>query len=381
MKYNDLFVELRGVLADLYLNPSDARRIASQVGLDLRYLELGNQAINNWDAILRKAISSDKLDRLLAAVDSECNDSPAFTTVYAVYQSVGMHSSTSTSHNRSTGDLLHFLPDRHDQELALSDAIQQCQQARRPLVCLIFGNDDECHDKFVERLYLHSLRSHLGLDPMIPIKHIPLPFPQHTGDANDFHRRLRFSLVNPLLGRSQATIAEVNAHLVAHRAPTVLHTYLRIQAWQKHEETILRNFLEFWQEWPELAFDQWLLVCICLRCEQQPRNRLKFWQRQKQRMLYQVVEEALSSLLLKDERIVWAVLPPLQEVHQADAEYWALHDDVQRICRGHDVVGDIAKIYERWARTHRSNVIPMRHLAGELRNLLLRYKQLEEDLI
>ena len=294
MKYNDLFVELRGVLADLYLNPSDARRIASQAGLDLRYLELSNQAINNWDVILRKAISSDKLDRLLTAVDSECNDIPAFTTVYAAYRLVGLHSLTSLPHDRRAGELLHFLPDRHDQELALSEAIESCRRARRPLICLILGNDDECHDKFVERLYLHSLRGYLELEPIVPIKHVPLPFPPHTSDTSDFHRRLRFSLANPILGRSQATVADVNAYLVAHRVPTVIHTYLRIQDWQQREEVIIRNFLEFWQGWPELAFDQWLLVCLCLRCEQQTRNRLKFWQRQETRLLYEIVKEALS---------------------------------------------------------------------------------------
>ncbi|MCB0128056.1 MAG: hypothetical protein KDE58_37585, partial [Caldilineaceae bacterium] len=282
---NSLVAELCGVLADLYLNPSDARRIASQVGLDLRYLELGNQSINNWDAVIRQAVKRNKLNTLLAVVDSEWHDSPEFASVYAACQAAGLHSVTRTPHDRSGGDLLHFLPDRHDQELVLSEAIQHCQQARRPFVCVIFGNDEECHDKFVERLYVHSLRSHLGLDPMIPIKQIPLPFPPSTNNTNDFHHRLRFSLANPLLGRSQATVAEVNSYLVAQRVPTVLHTYLRIQTWQQREETVLRNFIKFWQGWPQLAFDQWLLICICLRCEQQTRNRLKFWQRQETRLL------------------------------------------------------------------------------------------------
>jgi len=85
MKHKNFFIELRDVLAYLYLDSANAERIASDAGLDLRYLKFDSHAINNWHAILKEAGKTGKLDTLLAIVDDVYGGNTEFADVYAKY--------------------------------------------------------------------------------------------------------------------------------------------------------------------------------------------------------------------------------------------------------------------------------------------------------
>ena len=62
---------LRDVLAELYADVASARRVVADAGLDARYIKFSQHAINNWQAILEKAIHTNKLDSLVNVVLEE----------------------------------------------------------------------------------------------------------------------------------------------------------------------------------------------------------------------------------------------------------------------------------------------------------------------
>lgn len=55
MAWNDPLVELRDVLANLYVNKSDAAVVVEEAGLPLAQVEFADKAVTNWHGILREA--------------------------------------------------------------------------------------------------------------------------------------------------------------------------------------------------------------------------------------------------------------------------------------------------------------------------------------
>lgn len=51
MDDHTLFTELKKILADLYVELADAKRIAADAGLDLAQIPFDAKAINNWETI------------------------------------------------------------------------------------------------------------------------------------------------------------------------------------------------------------------------------------------------------------------------------------------------------------------------------------------
>lgn len=88
-----IFIKLRDILADLYLDETSARRVATDAGLDLRYIEFSNRAINNWQAILIQAEKNRKVDALLEIV---CNDYAGNQELQEIYETYCKFMSSST---------------------------------------------------------------------------------------------------------------------------------------------------------------------------------------------------------------------------------------------------------------------------------------------
>lgn len=65
------FIPLRKVLAESYLTQEDARRIASDAGLNLSQIAFSNSATNTWDSILKEAENSGCMEVLLKAIEED----------------------------------------------------------------------------------------------------------------------------------------------------------------------------------------------------------------------------------------------------------------------------------------------------------------------
>lgn len=74
MDWNSNLNDLRNVLASLYPDEDNARRLASQAGLQTTEIEFKGSAINIWHNILLKALSRNKVEDLIREVLEEYNE-------------------------------------------------------------------------------------------------------------------------------------------------------------------------------------------------------------------------------------------------------------------------------------------------------------------
>lgn len=71
MPWNQMLTNLRDILADLYLIPSDARRVVEDAGLNPAFIAFDSRAITNWHNILREADKHNKVPDIVAVAHRE----------------------------------------------------------------------------------------------------------------------------------------------------------------------------------------------------------------------------------------------------------------------------------------------------------------------
>jgi hypothetical protein len=112
---------------------------------------------------------------------------------------------------RPAPPLLPHLCDRSEQEYQLDEAIRD-HPGGRPLICVIHGEADQCHDEFLERLRLVTLPRSLGLSrERAFIKDYVIDFPITARDPAQFRRRLLARLCERIVVRGCVPIEEVAA--------------------------------------------------------------------------------------------------------------------------------------------------------------------------
>jgi|694.fasta_scaffold70576_3 hypothetical protein len=92
------FTALRSVLANLYPTQEDARRIVTDTGLNLAYIQFSDKAINNWQNILSEAEKHDCLDALLEVVLEEYGTNPALLKAMQMVDTANPQRSTAAPH-------------------------------------------------------------------------------------------------------------------------------------------------------------------------------------------------------------------------------------------------------------------------------------------
>ena len=85
-----IFAELRKVLARLFPDEADIRRISDDVGLYVGRIHFGSSALNVWHSVLTEAEKTHKVEVLLKVVKYEYGSNLEFQAVYQAYrQSLG----------------------------------------------------------------------------------------------------------------------------------------------------------------------------------------------------------------------------------------------------------------------------------------------------
>ncbi len=146
---------------------------------------------------------------------------------------------------RPIPDLVPYLSDRSDQEIALEDAfIGFCDDdPPRPLVAVVHGDEQQCHDKFLDRLKEITLPSLLGLGRERAVESVFLPWPRGFRDRGGLRRQLTKELAERASKRRAATAEEVREAL--RPGPVVVHTHVLTSDWRRHDAEILHGFLDF----------------------------------------------------------------------------------------------------------------------------------------
>ena len=147
----------------------------------------------------------------------------------------------------NVSDLLPFLIDRWMQERALEELLLG-QSLSQPTICLIYGDDTNCLDRFidvVETVYLPKLLE-LGNETAPHKEHIRLPR-AFTGKDQLFRDYLT-TISDSVLGFRSASEAEIShsiASTFAREQVILLESQIYPSLWQQYGMDLVRYIVEF----------------------------------------------------------------------------------------------------------------------------------------
>ncbi|GGA38694.1 hypothetical protein [Okeania sp. KiyG1] len=199
---------------------------------------------------------------------------------------------------------------------------------------------------------------------------------------------LKYNLANRVLDYGLASKEDINKHL-ASIGPVVIHTHLLTNDLQKNSSKIIENFLEFWQDWPELNPNQCLIICLFIKYQVKQKSQSyfqKLWHGIFKNLLknnsgfecwnssiQKSIKDLSSSNFTKFDKIIGVVLPELQGVSQTEVESWARSEAVKNYWDEENIqylIHTIEDMFEKWEKKQASNTMPMSHLAQNLSDIL-----------
>jgi hypothetical protein len=289
-------------------------------------------------------------------------------------------------------EMLPYLCDRAAQEALLRRAVHAWRArglTKRPLVCLVHGDDDEAIDMFKRRLHevtlpaLLAARADESEEPLydpafgrLDDVFVPLPPCYIEPDAPfDF---LQAEVGVPVADNMYASPAAVAEALSARQTPTLFHSNLASGDWGGDGERIVEAFLGFWGSLPDVKAGRALSFLFfkysgagangSSRMAELNARAEQFFDNLQGR-----VEELFGALRSRRADYAGAhvlVLPKLPPVAQGDAETWARsREHFRKLCREHPLhFCNVERAVEEIERIYPDPLmrIPMEKLAPRL---------------
>lgn len=289
---------------------------------------------------------------------------------------------------REIPSLLPYLPNRTDQEFELGQAIPQLlgQSPRRPLLCLVHGDELQSHDKFLERLRKVSLPRLLRLDPkQTAIKEYHLQWPASLKKLDTLWARLTKNLADTVENDSFATVQTINQTFGKYPGPILVHLHLLTDDWQRLGPNLLPKILEFWQNWPNLGSEQTLVVCVFIKYQHRQSTKVGKWQwlrnpiawikrvlryRRCQKLnltIAQQLDELAASEFIAFQRLMGVVLPKLDNITRGHVEDWVRCEETKTFAGEavlEQLVGAVRDMFDQ------NETMPMDSVATHLTELL-----------
>ena len=272
---------------------------------------------------------------------------------------------TCFSKGQTIPPLLTYLCDRKLQEAVLEETISRLPEPPLPLIGIVHGDDEQCHEKFLECLLEVCLPRMLEAKP----KKYPLTWPSTLQSLNQLDSWLHSRLAHGVLNKSDAPLEAIHRYLAKLPVPVVIHTHLLTEDFDRYGGDLINRFMEFWQQWPELAPKQRLLVFLFVKYPLKRTSSLL------QRWCYRRKNKRLARMIAtfdfsRFNRLQGLVLPQLEGIKRADVENWA-HEDAADYCGAANVFPAIRQLFEDWEKQHAADNIPMEQLVDRLERLLL----------
>lgn len=265
-------------------------------------------------------------------------------------------------------DPLRYIINRVEQEDALKDAVLKYQVCapKRPLVCVIHGDEAECHDNFVTRLERVSLPKILSFfRPMSDAENVIMrrKMEPSLGRLTEENWRsvlwgdLSAALLN---GNRDASPDSVVDH-ISRRKPAVM---IDVQLWSEEIDGVplerLDYFFKFWGTLPPLPEDLLLIVCLSLKYQSAyERTWLRFWGSLNDRLRRYVGELKFGRF----GEVEGVCLPMLEPIKQTDATKAVKHKLVEGRGLFED---DVIRVYRESRRRDSKGRIPMIDLIHQL---------------
>ncbi|MDM8564095.1 caspase family protein [Candidatus Halobeggiatoa sp. HSG11] len=267
---------------------------------------------------------------------------------------------TTNKKYKINNDLRHHLPDRRSQEAKLGRAIHNNKNL--PLLCLIHSNENQCNDRFIDRLVYHYL-------PKVVPENDITPYFVHCNFSNsvDLQQEISEQLATSLKINPFAPLSEIVDAIIMEQNPVIFHTDMCTKNWSRCGGIkAIHNFIEFWAKlkFPK-EYNHLLLICLYFNYKNiKPTGLFSRFKKQSiNDQIRQEFKQLATKNFLDTFGINGLVLPELTNIEKEDVEAWArdhLHTSVLDI-----VQPKIAYLFKSSDAT-----IPMCDLSRELRKIL-----------
>jgi TIR domain. len=270
--------------------------------------------------------------------------------------------------------LLPYLCDRSPQEETLEETLAPLvdETLSRPFLCLIYGSEYECHDKFRERLQERSLKKIINPESSsYAIVDFMLRWPSGFTSREACFELIQRNLAHKFLGRGRATKAEIVEAISLYKAPVMINSLVSTENWEPHGPALVKAFIDYWNDSWELPYGPHLFICLHIEYS---KNRAEFVEREAR------VQEFINSLRASDyDKLHLILLPELDSVPEIEVKYWIKDEEnftgfcpVHKIkfCNVQDVLELIDKLYEDRQLTNEAGGISMQPLARKLKDML-----------
>jgi hypothetical protein len=243
-------------------------------------------------------------------------------------------------------DLLPYLCNRATQEALLRRAVHNWRArglAKRPLVCVVHGGDDEAIDMLKRRLHEVTLPALLSArpeaegellyDPALGhIDDIFVPLPRDFIEPLEPFEFLQAEVGIPVADNMYASPETLADSLSSKEVPTLFHSHLASGDWGGDGERIVDAYLDFWASLPDVKAGR-VLSFLFFKYngvgEDCPPRLAEVNAR---------AEEFFNNLSarLAGYNAHALVLPRLPPVAQSDAETWVRsREHFRKLCRNH----------------------------------------------
>ena len=216
--------------------------------------------------------------------------------------------------------LVTWLINRAQQTYELAKVIQQTQStnAPRPVVCILHGNDDECHDKFVQRIVEYQLQRLIPSTALGVPQHFLLDLPAcGYKSAAELHDFLRGRSGRQWTGKHGGDHSRHQRPLCYAARAGCDSNPDAAEGWSSAAHRTVADYLAFWAQWPPLAPQQWMIIFLCIRSQPKAKGLFALFGRKEQDAdLGQALAgfatiQSLGTQPPAQARIICALLPQL----------------------------------------------------------------------
>lgn len=296
--------------------------------------------------------------------------------------------------------LLPHLVNRSEQQERLCNDLKRLLQRedQQTFLCIIPGDDTQCHDDFVNRIQQNVLPGFPQLAACD--KTITLPWPTHIKHPDALDEFLQQSLSQQIFDHSDASLQEIKNHVSQYAGVVLIRLYVLTDNLKHKGPQLLARLVDFWRRWDDLGTCRCVFVSLCIQYKTLPRDQsvpnssltviwrrvilsCRQWRRNKiKKKTAQCLESLEKEYASRRQRdtLVLSVLPPLGAVRQGCVENWArskevlafMADNQQKIGRpgGFDLIREIKTLYGHWETSTAKVEIPMDCLVQKLVNIL-----------
>jgi hypothetical protein len=269
--------------------------------------------------------------------------------------------------------LLPYLLDRSDQEKDLRDALvaHREQKPQRPLICVIHGDELECHTLFLRRLQEKTLRGLLSHwypkeAGQFPIVNYDLQMPLKKITASNYEDILWDNLRTATHGGKPVSREEIINFIAQHKLAVMFNSSILTEDLHNISLESLEMIFKFWSLWPNLP--EGLLLFICMSYKYQKERSIgwsNFITRWRHRKRNKDISSYVNGLDFSDYKNIYGVrLTELKAISRSDAEALINLDVVRNFYDFHD--RDIRSLYGKLELCTSEGCIPMEMLLENL---------------